>query len=79
MTKAECAKKKFLHYSKKNLSTRNTLIGNETINGKPMNGYEFKYSSKANWITYQSMLDFATIKNDLKDLKPDMIDPQSFM
>jgi hypothetical protein len=44
-------------------------------------GFDFKYSSKPNWETYKSMLDFAAIlKKDLKSMKPrDMIDLQSFM
>jgi hypothetical protein len=44
-------------------------------------GFEFKYSSKPNWETYQSLLEFAaTIKNDTKELRPkDMIDIQSFI
>lgn len=44
-------------------------------------GFDFKYVSKPNWQTYRSLLDFAaTIKKDVKDLKPrDMIDLQSFI
>jgi len=44
-------------------------------------GYDFDYSSRPNWQTYASLLDFArTIRRDQRDLKPrDMIDIQSFM
>jgi hypothetical protein len=44
-------------------------------------GFEFPYSSRPNWTTYDSLLRFAaTIRRDLKDMKPrDMIDIQSFM
>ena len=43
--------------------------------------YPFKYSSRPNWDTYQSMLDFAAvIQQDVTMLKPqDMIDIQSFI
>lgn len=43
--------------------------------------YDFNYTSKPNWDTYQSLLDFATqIKKDNPDLKPkDFIDLQSFI
>ena len=43
--------------------------------------YPFKYLSKPNWDTYQSLLDFAAlIKKDVAALKPqDMIDIQSFI
>jgi hypothetical protein len=44
-------------------------------------GYDFKYTSKPNWQTYKNLLDFAaTIKRDIKDMKPrDLIDIQSFI
>ena len=44
-------------------------------------GYDFQYSSKPNWETYQSLLNFAKqVKKDNADLKPkDMIDLQSFI
>ncbi|CAN5324311.1 hypothetical protein BH23GEM2_BH23GEM2_25760 [soil metagenome] len=43
--------------------------------------FDFRYVSKPNWATYESMLDFAaTIRRDQRDLRPrDMIDLQSFM
>ncbi len=44
-------------------------------------GYDFSYSSKPNWETYQSLLGFAKqVKKDNADLKPkDMMDLQSFI
>jgi hypothetical protein len=44
-------------------------------------GFEFRYESKPNWNTYESLLEFAvTIRRDLRDLRPrDMIDLQSFI
>lgn len=44
-------------------------------------GFDFRYSSKPNWETYSSLLEFAaTVGLDLKDMKPrDMIDIQSFL
>src|SRR5688572_25514938 len=44
-------------------------------------GFEFEYSSKPNWKTYQDLLDFAQlIARDTRHLKPrDMIDLQSFI
>jgi hypothetical protein len=44
-------------------------------------GYDFHYSSKPNWETYQSLLGFAKqVKKDNAELKPkDMIDLQSFI
>jgi hypothetical protein len=44
-------------------------------------GYDFHYSSKPNWETYESLLGFAKqVKKDNADLKPrDMIDLQSFI
>jgi hypothetical protein len=44
-------------------------------------GFDFHYSSKPNWETYQSLLNFAKqVKKDNADLKPkDMIDLQSFI
>ncbi len=44
-------------------------------------GYDFAYTSKPNWETYQSLLGFAKqVKKDNADLKPkDMIDLQSFI
>jgi hypothetical protein len=44
-------------------------------------GFDFDYSSRPNWETYKSLLDFAaTIKRELRDLRPrDMIDLQSFI
>lgn len=44
-------------------------------------GFDFRYKSRPNWDTYQSMLDFAAqVRKDNKDLKPkDMIDLQGFM
>ena len=44
-------------------------------------GFEFRYHSRPNWETYQSLLAFAgRIRRDLHDLRPrDMIDIQSFI
>jgi hypothetical protein len=44
-------------------------------------GFDFHYSSKPNWETYESLLGFAKqVKKDNADLKPrDMIDLQSFI
>ena len=44
-------------------------------------GFEFNYSSKPNWLTYQSLLEFADLlTKDTKNLHPkDMIDIQSFI
>lgn len=44
-------------------------------------GYDFHYTSKPNWDTYKSLLDFAKeAKKETKDLKPkDMMDLQSFI
>jgi hypothetical protein len=44
-------------------------------------GYDFDYSSRPNWQTYKSLLDFATlIRRDLRDVHPrDLIDIQSFI
>lgn len=44
-------------------------------------GFDFSYTSKPNWVTYQSLLDFAEqIKKDTAQFKPvDMIDLQSFI
>ena len=44
-------------------------------------GFDFKYSSRPNWETYESLLAFAEeIKKDTASLKPrDMIDMQSFI
>ena len=44
-------------------------------------GFEFRYTSKPSWPTYESLLQFAaTVKRDVRDLKPrDMIDLQSFI
>jgi hypothetical protein len=44
-------------------------------------GFDFHYKSRPSWETYANFLEFAaTIKRDLKDLRPrDMIDIQSFM
>jgi len=44
-------------------------------------GFEFDYSSKVNWKTYQSLLDFAElVRKDTKKWHPrDMIDLQSFI
>ena len=44
-------------------------------------GFDFRYSSKPNWETYASLLEFAaTVGRDLKDMRPrDMIDIQSFI
>ena len=44
-------------------------------------GFDFRYGSKPNWDTYQSLLDFAnTIRRDTSDLRPrDMIDLQGFI
>jgi hypothetical protein len=44
-------------------------------------GFDFHYTSRPNWATYESLLQFArTVKRDLRDLKPrDMIDLQSFI
>ena len=44
-------------------------------------GFPFRYESRPNYATYESLLAFArTIRRDLRDLRPrDMIDLQSFM
>jgi hypothetical protein len=44
-------------------------------------GFDFRYRSRPNWDTYQSLLDFAeTVRKDTAHLKPrDMIDLQSFI
>ena len=44
-------------------------------------GFPFRYESRPNYATYDSLLRFArTIRRDLRDLRPrDMIDLQSFM
>jgi hypothetical protein len=44
-------------------------------------GFEFKYSSKPNWQTYKSLLEFSDlIKKDTEKLSPeDLIDVQSFI
>ena len=44
-------------------------------------GFDFRYTSRPNWDTYASLLEFAeTVGRDVRDLKPrDMIDIQSFM
>jgi hypothetical protein len=44
-------------------------------------GFPFRYTSRPNYATYESLLAFArTIRRDLRDLRPrDMIDLQSFM
>src|SRR5688500_3903237 len=44
-------------------------------------GFELEYVSRPNWVTYQSLFDFAErVRRDNRDLKPrDMIDLQSFM
>ena len=44
-------------------------------------GFDFRYTSKPNWDSYASLLDFAaTVGHDLKDMKPrDMMDIQSFI
>lgn len=44
-------------------------------------GFDFKYSSRPNWKTYQSLLDFAEeVRTDLADMGPkDYIDLQSFI
>ncbi len=44
-------------------------------------GFDFEYTSKPNWNTYQSVLNFAeTVRKDTSDLKPrDMIDHQSYI
>lgn len=44
-------------------------------------GFPFRYQSRPNYATYDSLLAFArTIRRDLRDLRPrDMIDLQSFM
>jgi predicted nucleotidyltransferase len=43
--------------------------------------FDFRYRSRPNWDTYQSLLDFAEqVRKDMKGLKPkDMIDLQSFI
>lgn len=43
--------------------------------------FDFEYTSRPNWRTYQSLLTFAArVRRDLSDLKPrDMIDLQSFI
>ena len=44
-------------------------------------GFDFRYTSKPGWETYESLLEFAaTVGRDLKDMRPrDMIDIQSFI
>ena len=44
-------------------------------------GFEFEYSSKPQWSTYASLLEFARIvSRDVRDLRPrDQIDIQSFI
>jgi hypothetical protein len=44
-------------------------------------GYDFRYNSRPDWETYQSLLDFAEqVRRDQRDLRPrDMIDLQSFI
>lgn len=44
-------------------------------------GFEFRYRSRPEWDTYQSLLDFAAqVGRDVRDLRPrDMIDLQSFI
>ena len=44
-------------------------------------GFEFRYTSRPSWDTYQSLLEFAAVVGrDVRDLKPhDMIDIQSFL
>jgi hypothetical protein len=44
-------------------------------------GFDFKYQSRPNWETYQSLLDFAEqVRRDTRDLEPrDMIDLQGFI
>jgi hypothetical protein len=44
-------------------------------------GFGLQYTSRPNWDTYASLLDFAAlVRRDLRDLRPrDMIDIQSFM
>jgi hypothetical protein len=43
--------------------------------------FDFRYASRPNWDTYESLLDFAqTVRRDTRDLRPrDMIDLQSFI
>ena len=44
-------------------------------------GFDFRYSSRPNWETYASLLDFARrVRHDVRDLRPrDMIDLQSYI
>ena len=44
-------------------------------------GVEFAYTSRPNWATYESLLNFAAlVRRDVRDLRPrDMIDTQSFI
>ena len=44
-------------------------------------GYDFQYTSRPNWATYASFLEFAAqVKRDTRDLRPrDQIDIQSFL
>jgi len=44
-------------------------------------GFDFRYSSRPNWETYASLLEFARrVRLDVRDLRPrDMIDLQSFI
>jgi hypothetical protein len=44
-------------------------------------GFEFHYASRPSWMTYRSLLEFASVvAADISDLKPrDMIDVQSFI
>jgi hypothetical protein len=44
-------------------------------------GYDFRYVSRPNWVTYAGLLSFSDrVRRDLQDLEPrDMIDGQSFL
>ena len=57
------------------------LKPNVTRLGAREYGYEFQYASRPSWEIYSGLLKFAaTVKRDLRDLKPrDMIDIQSFI
>ena len=57
------------------------LKPNTTRRAAEAYGFDFHYSSKPSWETYQSLLAFAQqVRRDLRDMRPrDMIDIQSFM
>ena len=75
----------------KAINTADSLIGHpeEHIFLKPrvtqaaarQYAFDFRYQSRPNWDTYQSLLEFAEqVRRDQRDLKPrDMIDLQGFI